>query len=133
EPGGGLRWYRPEGGSRMARHALRAWVVVCVIGACGGMGSIAHGASLDEKGEIRLGVRAYTGARVGTEDTNFDIRCLGGVPCTPDNTAQQIHRDFTFPRSAAGHLRQHRGFAEVEFDHDLSRLISEGFGPLVLL
>ena len=35
--------------------------------------------------------------------------------------------------SATGHLRQSRTFVEATLDHDLGRLIKEGFGPLVLL
>ncbi|MGH3055694.1 MAG: DUF1302 family protein, partial [Gaiellaceae bacterium] len=35
--------------------------------------------------------------------------------------------------SDAGHLRQNRAFIEIELNHDLDRLLKEGFGPLSLL
>jgi hypothetical protein len=40
---------------------------------------------------------------------------------------------LTFPVSPAGHLRQQRSYVEAELDHNLSRLLQEGFGPLTLL
>ena len=35
--------------------------------------------------------------------------------------------------SAAGHLRQSRSFVEATLEHNLDRLVKEGFGPLALL
>jgi hypothetical protein len=87
-------------------------------------GGIAHGASLDKKGEITLGARLYAGARIQTERTDKTIL---------KDAAGQYLRSLTFPVSSAGHLRQSRYFAEVEFKHDLNRLYEEGFGPLGLL
>lgn len=75
--------------------------------------------SLDQRGEIRIGARLYTAARVGTEQTHVSDR--------PGILSQ------SFPPSAAGHVRQLRAFLEVEWDHDLSRLARQGFGPLALL
>jgi hypothetical protein len=52
----------------------------------------------------------------------------GGPP-----SAGQVYRSLTFPVSAAGHLRQNRFYVEAELDHNLSRLLEQGFGPLALL
>lgn len=84
----------------------------------------ARAVSLDEGGDIKLGVRAYNAARVATQDTDIQIIAL------PDRV---IQRSLTFPMSSAGHLRQSRSFVEAELDHDLDRLVREGFGPLALL
>jgi hypothetical protein len=69
-----------------------------------------HALSLDGRGEMRLGLRAYTAARVATET-------MGGE----DNP-------LSFPHSPAGHLRQHRYFLEVKLDHDIKRLVTKGWG-----
>jgi hypothetical protein len=66
--------------------------------------------SLDDRGEMRLGMRAYTAARIGTET-------MGG-------SADPL----SFPRSPTGHLRQHRYFLELKFDHDLKRLAGTSLG-----
>ena len=87
----------------------------------------AHGAALDEEGDLTLGVRSYTAARVGSTDTDFKIEY--GTP----NPNRQTFRSLTFPVSAAGHLRQSRYFVEAELRHNLDRLIKDGFGPLSLL
>lgn len=60
--------------------------------------------TLDDRGEMRLGLRAYTAARLGTE-------AMGGD-----------EDPFSFPHSAPGHLRQHRYFLSIKLDHDLKRL-----------
>src|SRR2546422_3703038 len=65
---------------------------------------------LDDRGEMRLGLRAYTAVRIGTEKMGGD-----------DNP-------LTFPGSAAGHVRQHRYFLELKLDHDLRRLATTGWG-----
>ncbi len=78
-----------------------------------------HAVSLDEHDEIRLGLRTYALARVGTERFDF----------TDDATVLK----GSFPPSAAGHVRQLRHFIEVGLDHNLERLVREGFGPLALL
>jgi len=59
---------------------------------------------LDDRGEMRLGMRAYTAVRIGTEKMGGDADPL------------------TFPASAAGHVRQHRYFLELKLDHDIRRL-----------
>src|SRR5439155_1758013 len=63
-----------------------------------------------DRGEMRLGFRAYTAARIGTEK-------MGGSD-----------DPLTFPNSAAGHLRQHRYFLELKLDHDVRRLAKTGWG-----
>lgn len=85
----------------------------------------ADGAALDEAGEIKLGVRAYTAARIATQDTNKEL-----IIGAPDRITT---RALTFPVSATGHLRQSRYFVEATLEHDLDRLLREGFGPLALL
>ena len=125
----------------MARRALRwgQWCLfsltasLCLVG-------ITHGAAIDEKGEINLGVRAYTAARIGTQNTDATICNLvgGKVVCGGSNgaappPARIVKKSYTFPVSAAGHLRQQRSYIEAELDHNLSRLLNEGFGPLTLL
>ena len=87
----------------------------------------AHGAALDESGEITLGVRSYAAARVGSQNTNISI-----IDGTPTHN-RQTYRSLTFPVSPAGHMRQSRYFLEAELKQNLDRLIKEGFGPLTLL
>jgi uncharacterized protein DUF1302 len=84
---------------------------------------------IDKDGDIKLGVRTYANIRVGTQDTTnsnvFDSSIAPGT--TP------IVQNQTFPISAAGHLRQNRYFLEAELDHNLSRLVKDGVGPLALV
>jgi Protein of unknown function (DUF1302) len=82
-------------------------------------------AFLDKEGDIKLGVRAYVNARVGTETTHDGYVQRGG--------GAQAQLSATFPHSDAGHIRQNRGFIEVELNHDLDRLLKQGWGPLSLL
>ncbi len=79
---------------------------------------------LDKDGDIKLGVRTYVNARIGTERTHDGAR---------DPEDPGVSTSATWPRSAAGHLRQNRFFAEVELKHDLDRLRLNGVGPLSLL
>ena len=65
---------------------------------------------LDDRGEMRLGMRTYTAVRIGTEK-------MGGED-----------DPLTFPSSAAGHVRQHRYFLELKLDHDIRRLAKTGWG-----
>jgi hypothetical protein len=90
-----------------------------------GIASLAQAANLDERGDIKLGARAYVNARVGTEHTDVVIK--------ENAQGNQTFRSLTFPVSADGHLRQNRFFVEADFDHDLMRLMRDGFGPLELL
>jgi hypothetical protein len=105
----------------------------------------ARAASLDTEGDISLGIRAYTAARIGTENTDITI-CNFNGPRNPEvcggsngglpslgGDHPQTFRTMTFPVSAAGHLRQSRFFVEAELKHNLDRLLKEGFGPLALV
>jgi hypothetical protein len=94
------------------RLALRVRLALCALAVvCWKLP--AFGVALDTEGDIKLGARVYTAARLGTEHTDI-----------PN----------TFPYSPAGHLRQHRTFIEAEFDHDLIALASrDGFAPLSFL
>jgi Protein of unknown function (DUF1302) len=87
----------------------------------------ARAASLDAEGDITLGVRSYTAARVGSQNTNISI--INGTP----THNRQTFRSLTFPVSPAGHLRQSRYFLEAELKQNMDRLVKEGFGPLSLL
>src|SRR5437764_9740781 len=71
---------------------------------------MARAISLDDRGEMRLLMRAYTDVRIGTEKE-------GGSD-----------DPLSFPRSAAGHVRQHRYFLELKFDHDIKRFATAGTG-----
>jgi hypothetical protein len=82
--------------------------------------------SLDKEGDIKFGLRTYTNARVGTQTTDTTITHAPGSNLI---TSQSL----TFPSSGEGHVRQLRSFIEAELDHDLSRLVKEGWGPLALL
>jgi hypothetical protein len=80
-------------------------------GAVGGRPAArAHALVLDDRGEMRLGMRAYTAVRIGTETMGGDSDPL------------------TFPGSGAGHIRQHRYFLELKLDHDIRRLAKTGWG-----
>jgi hypothetical protein len=72
--------------------------------------SPAHAIALDDRGEMTLGLRAYTAVRVGTE------------------TIGNKDNPLNFPRSDAGHVRQDRYFLELRYDHDLKRLANTGWG-----
>jgi len=82
--------------------------------------------SLDSEGTVKLGVRTYVNARIGTERTDETIFYQ------PNGTTAS-YDSRTFPSSGAGHLRQNRFFIEAELDHDLSSLRKRGVGPLALL
>jgi hypothetical protein len=66
---------------------------------------------MDERGEVKLGLRAYTAVRIGTQE-------VGGT-----------QNPLNWPGSGAGHVRQHRYFLQLDFDHDLTRLVQTGWGP----
>jgi hypothetical protein len=65
---------------------------------------------LDNRGEVKLGMRAYTAVRIGTQT-------IGGT-----------ENPLSWPGSATGHVRQHRYFLQLDFDHDLTRLAETGWG-----
>jgi len=60
--------------------------------------------------EMRLSGRAYTALRVGTQQMGGDDDPL------------------SWPDSGAGHIRQHRYFLQLDFDHDLLKLAEHGYG-----
>jgi hypothetical protein len=70
---------------------------------------------LDDRGEMGLSLRAYTDVRIGTQKE-------GGSD-----------DPLSFPRSATGHLRQHRYFLDLKLDHNIKRLATEGWGLARLL
>jgi len=126
----------------MARRALSGWGRWCLSVVIGiGWAAAAYGAALDAAGNITLGVRAYTAARIGTQDTDITICnlvdgkqvCGGSNGAGPTPLENQTYRSLTFPVSAAGHLRQSRYYVEAELEHDLEPLLQQGFGPLALL
>ena len=108
----------------MARSGMWSWRVAGVV-----IGSLllwrtqAPGIPLDKDETLKFEARTYVNARVGTESTH------NGPPDTADNTLSK----GTFPFSAGGHLRQNRFFIEAELNHDLSRMLKSGAGPLSLL
>lgn len=109
----------------MVRFGLRIWGVAGAILSLLVIGRIpAHAVPLDKDGDFKLGVRTYLNARIGTERTHDGAR-------DPDDPG--VSTFATWPRSAAGHLRQNRLFIEAELKHDLDRLRREGMGPLSLL
>lgn len=77
-------------------------------------GALAQALTLDDHNEMRLGLRAYTNVRINTEASRG-----GDDP-------------LSFPRSGVGHIRQHRYFLQLKFDHDLKR-ISQTYGWAWLL
>ena len=82
----------------------------------------ARAVTLDKDGTIKLGVRTYVNARVGTQHTKNGVMLAPGVSASG-----------TFPYSDAGHLRQNRAFLEAELNHDLKSLVQRDVGPLTLL
>ena len=74
-----------------------------------------HAVVFDDRGEMRLGMRAYTAVRVGTDQ-------MGGED-----------DPLTFPSSPPGHVRQHRYFLELKLDHDIRRLATTTKGLAWLL
>jgi hypothetical protein len=68
--------------------------------------------TLDDRGEMRLGLRAYTAVRVGTNEIG-----------NSDNP-------LNYPVSGVGHLRQNRFFLQIHWDHDLTRLTNQSWGLL---
>jgi len=92
------------------RTSARMLAVVLLLGlACD-----AAAFTLDADGKMRLGLRAYTAVRIGTEETGDQ-------------------NPLSFPVSQAGHLRQHRSFLQIDLSHDVRDWVTEGFGPARLL
>lgn len=112
----------------MLRVGRRVWGVVCAVALPWLVGIEPVAAvSLDKDSTMKMGVRTYVNARIGTEHTDETLfRQPGSAGATSRDTR-------TFPVSGAMHLRQNRFFMEAEFDHELGQLVSKGFGPLALL
>jgi uncharacterized protein DUF1302 len=109
----------------MERPGLRAWAALCVVAVCLVLWRLpCRAVPLDKDGDIKLGVRTYVNARIGTEDTDRTLLF--------NSAGNQILKSNTFPYSPAGHLRQNRYFVEAELDHDIERLVKDGVGPLQL-
>src|SRR5438876_10579754 len=70
----------------------------------------ARALTLADRSERRLGLRAYTAARIGTEK-------MGGSDSP-----------LSVPTSAAGHIRQHRYCLGLKLDPDVRRLAKTGYG-----
>jgi uncharacterized protein DUF1302 len=94
------------------RRWLPAWWVLAItaLGA-----SPVRAVVLDDRGEMRLGMRAYTSVRIGTQ------------------TEGDTDDPLSFPHSGDGHVRQNRYFLEVKFDHDFLRLATTTKGAAWLL
>lgn len=114
----------------MARRWLRVWGFACVVAASTALvSSRSDAVSLDDRDEIKVGMRSYVNARVGTQGTENEFDFGEFRPGESGIT----QKSKTFPYSPAGHLRQNRFFVEVEWKHDIDRLREEGFGPLGML
>ena len=70
----------------------------------------ARALDLDDHGDMRLGLRAYTAVRLGTNK-------MGG----PNNP-------LNYPPSGVGHVRQHRYFLQIDFEHNLLDYATTGSG-----
>jgi hypothetical protein len=90
--------------STFASWALAALAVATLAGTASAL-------PIDERGEMKLGMRAYTALRLGTEK-------IGGET-----------DPLNYPGSAPGSVRQHRYFLQLDFDHDLTRIAHDGWGP----
>ncbi|HVO23056.1 MAG TPA: DUF1302 family protein [Candidatus Margulisiibacteriota bacterium] len=105
----------------MASITNRRGIWSLALGACAvlvGTRLPVRAASLDASGDLRLGLRTYALARVGSQAFDFT-----------DN-AEVL--EGSFPASSAGHVRQLRYFTELALDHDLDRLVHDGIGPFAL-
>ncbi len=112
----------------MGRTGLRVWAVVCfAVGSLVWCRVASEAVTFDKDGDIKLGVRTYVNARVGTENTHD-----GALIRSADRTVT-TSTSATFPHSSAGHLRQNRFFIEAEYHHDLKDMVKRGAGPLSLL
>ncbi|MFI5367318.1 MAG: hypothetical protein ACHQ4J_17040, partial [Candidatus Binatia bacterium] len=74
---------------------------------------------MDEEGDIKLGVRSYVNARVGTENTHEGVPQLSAPGGGRPRSLLDVTYSATFPHSDAGHLRQNRAYIEAELNHDL--------------
>lgn len=89
-----------------ARRLGAAWLITMLLAPP----RAGYAIPLDERGETNLALRAYTAVRVGTER-------VGGED-----------DPLNWPGSPPGHVRQHRYFLQLDFDHDLRRFARTGWG-----
>ena len=94
---------------------MRRWPAWWVLAITALGASPARAVVLDDRGEMRLGMRAYTSVRIGTQ------------------TEGDEDDPLSFPHSGTGHVRQNRYFLEVKFDHDFLRLATTTKGAAWLL
>ncbi len=123
----------------MARSGLRFRRVVGLAVAVLALSNAPGGAlTLDKEGDLKLGIRTYDNARVGTEATH-DGPPMTNDPPTPQNpngiaSPDHVHlAQGTFPHSEAGHLRQNRFYIEAEANYDATRLIKQNVSVFSLL
>lgn len=118
---------------------MRKWTGVAVRGVVGIIGigiaalagwrAPAHAVALDSEGDIKFGVRTYANARIGTNP--FQQTFLYEMSQAGSRVLRW--RNWTFPPSASGHVRQNRYFLEAEIDHSLASLVKRRVGPLALI
>src|SRR5262245_32598988 len=89
----------------------RRLLTVAILASLVGTGT-ALALSIDDRGDMRLGMRAYTAVRIGSERIGND-----------DNP-------LNWPVSGAGHVRQNRYFLQLSWDHDLTQAVSTSWGLL---
>lgn len=129
----------------MARTGVVRLLECAVVISVAFLPRLSNAAPLDSRGEMKLGVRTYVNARIGTQGTESSYDNVGDVVrALPAGDPQRqallgvdqtlaYRKSRTFPYSPAGHLRQNRFFVEAELKHDLARLQQQGFGPLAML
>jgi hypothetical protein len=126
---GNLRRHRNRCRRRECRQRPRAAILGFALIAAFGFTGRVTAVPLDRDGSIRLSLRTYVNARVGTEHTD-----LGPVVFrSPRDPGLEVFPVGTFPPSAAGHVRQNRYFLEAELNHDVESLVRDGVGPFALL
>lgn len=120
----------------MMRFGLKASGIACVVVVslmlC--WHPAAWGYYLDSDSTIKFGLRSYVNARIGTQGmSKVYVRpsaedIASGFPSTGIKMKSE-----SFPRSPAGHMRQNRFFLEAELEHNVTKLMQKGFGPLAML
>lgn len=121
----------------MQHRTVRAFVAVACSGAALLLSAPAAAITLDDNGDISLGVRTYVNARIGTQDTDQAVTYVtdanGDPVLNSDGYRIPATRSQTFPPSEGAHLRQNRFFIEAELKHSLDRLVKKGIGPFWLV
>ena len=113
--------------SRVLRKVAVGFIATATVFMYAGQSAWSY--SLDKEGTIKLGLRTYVNARIGTQATDKTI-----IVAQPGSSAAYNSVvSQTFPYSPPGHLRQNRFYLEAELDHDVTKLMRAGFGPLALL